>query len=441
MIEKLINSIDSHQLLKKTDKIGLALSGGRDSVCAAYLLQEAGYHFFILHCNFGLRGEESEGDEAFVRSLGEELKNCDGVVVRKFNTLQESKVSGKSIQETARALRYEFFDELVEEGKIDKVILAHHADDVLETFFINLYRGSGIQGLKSIPRQRGHFIRPFLDYTSAELGEYAKKQKIQWREDSSNSETKYLRNKFRHQVLPSITETISDFSERVLNSISILREEQELMQYFTDDLTKTAVSQDVNKRVEIQKKPLLTYPQAHVILYSILDKYGFNMETCKQILGSKQKGNRFYSSDYVVLDDANVWIIQQNHDRGVESVAVHGEGEYMLGDHIIAIESSTETQVPKERYVELIEYPLEELSLDLRFWQEEDFIQPLGMSGSKLLSDFFTDEKINLFDRAKIPLLCNGREVYWIAGYRISEKVKVRGKGMKYKISLKSRLS
>ena len=226
MLDHIKKDIQSYRLFNETDQLALAISGGKDSVAVAHLLNEWGVPFLMVHVNFGLRGEDSDGDEYFLDQLANDLINCLGLIKKNVETKTYGLDHKLSTQEAARELRYQFFDQLYNEKHFTKLITAHHASDQLETFFINLYRKSGIKGLRGIPSAREYLIRPFLSVTQNELLTYVLSTNISFREDKSNSDSYYLRNKFRNKIIPEITEELPDFESRALSSyiVSNLRQ-------------------------------------------------------------------------------------------------------------------------------------------------------------------------------------------------------------------------
>jgi tRNA(Ile)-lysidine synthase len=437
VLERIKKDIQSYRLFDETDQLALAISGGKDSVAVAHLLNEWGVPFQMVHVNFGLRGEDSDGDEYFLDELANNLTHCRGLIKRKVETKKYAEEHKLSTQEAARKLRYDFFDQLHKENCFTKLITAHHASDQLETFFINLYRKSGIKGLRGIPATRDYLIRPFLTVTQNELLNYLSSANLTHREDNSNSDSYYLRNRFRNKIIPEITKELPDFEARTLASMTILQKEQELF----SELIKKEITRFVLEKgdtVEIQKKALLSFPQAGVMLYQIIDKYLFNYSQCEQIIKACQgaSGKVFFSDTHQLsVDRSLIFIILKCENTG-QVLTVSGPGEYMLENALLTLnntETTTFTDDPNSEYVELnpLLFPLQ-----WRYWQEGDCISPLGMKGTKLMSDFFIDLKIPVHMKSNIPLLCLQNEVLWVSGYRISDKIKVKHDKHLYKISV-----
>ncbi len=432
-----INSfITKHQLLDKLDQIGLAISGGKDSVCMAYLLQEMKRPFVMVHVNFQLRGAESDADARFVRELAAQLTYCKGVFVKEIDTEAYATEHKMNTQLAAREIRYDYFEELKNAGHYTKLITAHHQSDLVETFFINLSRKSGINGLKSIPVKRDFYIRPLLAVTGQQVKDYITEHNINYREDASNASDKYGRNKWRNEILPNVVEHIPNFEQNVVGSIQMLQQENEVLTWLMEEKISALLTKKDNQ-LTIDSETLVTYPQGSVFLYRILDKYGFNHSQCEQILhNSKSTGALFYSSTHQLLVDRTTFIVRKSEAQDFSSVEIISTGTFTLGKHTLIIEETSELAFSDNPNEETVSIPAKLFPLTLRYWKEGDRIQPLGMKGSKLLSDFFIDQKINVLDKHQIPLICKDDEVLWVCGVRVSERLRVTDGQPTYKLML-----
>ena len=426
VLDKLKSYITKHQLFDKSDQLALAISGGKDSVCAAYLLNALRIPFLMVHVNFNLRGTESNQDEQFVRNLSSALQFCTDVSILSVDTEEVAAEKKISIQEAAREIRYAYFSQLYSDGAFTKIITAHHQTDSLETFFINLYRKSGIAGLSGISISRNFIIRPLMCFSSLEIASYIAQNKIEYRDDSSNKQNKYLRNKIRNTIVPNIVEHLPDFESRSIESIDILKQENESLKFLLSNFSKS-ITKWSNGTLKIQKKPVLSFPQPTVLLYHILDKYGFNPSQCKQIgvLSEKVIGRVFESNTHRALVDRDFIFVSKLESFKPTSVLIPEPGTYAYNSGKFVISKLSKANFSEDKLVECVHLPKDLFPLTLRCWQKGDRIQPLGMKGSKLVSDFFIDEKINLTDKEKTPLLCSNDEVIWIVGHRISEKIKI----------------
>jgi tRNA(Ile)-lysidine synthase len=341
------------------------------------------------------------------------------------------------VQEAARKIRYGYFEELKNRGVFSKIITAHHSTDQLETFFINLYRTSGIQGLKGIPLSRDYIIRPFLALSSSEIHAYLISNNIPYRSDSSNEDTKYLRNTFRKEVLPDIVSVLPEFEDRALKSISFLREESALLDHLITKELDSIICNE-NDRLKIAKNALLGYPHPHLILYRIIDAYDYNPNQCLQIIRAcnANSGKVFFSESSQLTIDREYIFVTENTSTTLAPISVSGPGIYSFGKAIFHLNKIKNVVFSDDKMEESIALTLDKFPLDIRNWEEGDRFQPLGMKGSKLLSDFFIDQKIDVHSKGTIPLLCSKNEVLWIPGYRISEKIRVKKNSNLFSIRL-----
>lgn len=396
----------------------LALSGGIDSMVLADLLLKAKADFVLAHCNFHLRGEESDGDEQFVREFAE--RNGLKLYVKQFDTIDYAKQHGISIEMAARELRYQWFEELRHELNYDFIAVAHHADDQLETFFINLLRGAGIRGLKGMQPVNGHIIRPLLDVSREEIRQYAMENHIAWREDHTNAETQFLRNRIRHELLPVIDGISKEGRTSILKSISHLASENELYR----ELLKNEMAQRVVRVGENQKfqlsdpQPSILNPQ---LLFEWLREYGFNENQVLFIYEAMngQPGTSFFSPTHrltIERDGLELMPICQIVDTSIE----------ILYQQIAKTPDYTLDPSPE---VAQLDYDKLTFPLQLKKWQAGDRFHPLGMKGSKLLSDFFVDQKMSTRQKEECQVLTTANdEIVWVVGRRIDDRFKVTDK-------------
>ena len=385
-------------------KLILALSGGIDSMVLADLLLKAKADFVLAHCNFHLRGEESDGDEQFVKDFAK--KNGLKIFVKQFDTIAYAKEHGLSIEMAARELRYAWFEELRQQLNYDFIAVAHHADDQLETFFINLLRGAGIRGLKGMQPVNGNIVRPLLDVSREEIHQYAVENGIQWREDHTNAETQFLRNKIRHELLPVIDNISKEGRTSILKSISHLASENELYR----ELLKEKLAHDLSGK-DISEQ----------LLFEWLRDYGFNSDQVHFIYEALngQPGTAFFSPTHRVTierEDLELTPICQQMDAPFEL-----SYEQIPNEKDFIIDKSTE--------VAQLDYDKLTFPLELRRWQPGDRFHPFGMKGSKLLSDFFVDQKMTTCQKEKcLVLTTSNDEIVWVVGRRIDDRFKVTDK-------------
>ena len=387
-------------------KLILALSGGIDSMVLADMLLQSKADFVLAHCNFHLRGEESDGDEKFVRDYAE--RKGLTVYVKQFDTLSYAEEHKLSIEMAARELRYAWFEELRQQLNYDYIAVAHHADDQLETFFINLLRGAGIRGLKGMQKINGRIIRPLLDVSRVEIQQYAEEHHLEWREDHTNAETLYLRNKIRHELLPVIDDISKEGRSAILKSINHLASENELYRELLNEKLPTSNCQ--LSTVNFQ------------LLFEWLRDYGFNEDQVHFIheaLNSGQPGTSFFSPTHRVTIERNglelTPICQQN------ATPLELSYEQITNDCSFVMDTSNR--------VAQLDYEKLTFPLQIRKWQAGDRFHPLGMKGSKLLSDFFVDQKMTNRQKEECYVLVTSDDtIVWVVGRRIDDRYKVTDK-------------
>ena len=399
-------------------KLILALSGGIDSMVLADLLLNAKADFVLAHCNFHLRGEESDGDERFVCDYAN--RNGLKIYVKQFDTMDYAKEHDVSIEMAAREMRYAWFEELRQQLGYDYIAVAHHADDQLETFFINLLRGSGIRGLKGMQPVNGNIIRPLLNTSREEIHQYAIENGIKWREDHTNAETQFLRNKIRHELLPVIDNISKEGRASILKSISHLASENELYRELVQEKLFVMVKREGETQRFLTNTSHLS-PLTSQILFEWLRDYGFNSDQVHFIYEamSGQPGTSFFSPTHRVTierDGLELTPICQKSDASIEI-----SYQQIAKDDNFTLDHSSE--------VAQLDYDKLTFPLKLRKWQAGDRFHPLGMKGSKLLSDFFVDQKMTIRQKEECHVLTTADdEIVWIVGRRIDDRFKVMDK-------------
>lgn len=441
MIAAFKQLINEKNLCKLGQRILIAVSGGVDSVVLLDLFAKSGFNISIAHCNFNLRGEESAGDEMFVKGLAEAYQV--DLFVKSFDTKDYAKQNSLSVQEAARNIRYKWFDELSVEKGFDRIALAHHKDDVTESFFINLIRGSGLKGLKGIPVKRGKIIRPLFFASKEEIEKYAMNNALDFKEDSSNKSDKYLRNRIRHQLIPEFMQADRRGLEGIEKSISFLQEDYLVLTQLIDEKRKEMIIRN-DEFLTIRIDDLLTLQPVETWSYYLLFPFGFNRDVTDSIAVSSEKkesGKIFYSGTHELLVDRDHLLIRDiKQNRFSEEVLIQ--------------KSDKDIAFPVELKISLLDndqfdgpyndpgtawFDLDKLTfpLKIRPWLAGDRFKPFGMQGNKLVSDYLTDEKVNLFDKEKVLVLLSGKEIVWIVGYRSSEDFKVeKNTEMIYRLQL-----
>lgn len=420
MLHKFQNHINQNLPFLKGKKLLLATSGGIDSMVLLELCHNSKLDIRVAHCNFQLRGGESDEEEKFVKAQCEKLDIL--VYVTHFDTKKFAEAQKLSIQVVARNLRYEWFNTLLINNNYDYILTAHHLDDSLETFLINFTRGSGLDGLTGIPEQNGNIVRPLLHFSRNEIEAFAKEKNIQWREDSSNASDKYWRNKLRHDVIPILKELNPSLLSSFENTISNLQQAKLLVDDASRMLYDHVVSEDDTIKIDIAK--LLTHQNHKPYLYQWLSEFGFtDWEAVYDLIGA-QSGKQVFSETHILLKDRNNLIL---FPKNIDNEPIHywitkdqKEVKFPLKMAFcnvddISVEPTTTIFVNEEK----LHFPLE-----IRKWQEGDLFFPMGMNGSKKLSKYFKDEKFSLLDKSNTWLLCSNNQIVWVIGKRQDERFK-----------------
>lgn len=423
MLNKFKKHIDQNFPFLENSKLLLATSGGIDSMVLVYLFSELKYSIALAHCNFQLRGLESFGDQNFVQ----EYANANEIpfFLTQFDTKAFANDYKLSTQIAARELRYNWFYELLETENYDYILTAHHADDNIETFLINLSRGTGLEGLIGIPAQNDKIIRPLLSFTREEIEAYAKENNIQWREDSSNASDKYLRNKIRHHLVPLLKELNPQFMESFQKTQSYLNDSQELVEDAAI-MVYQQVAREEGEMIVFDLDQLLRLPNYKSYLYQWLHEFGFTAWDDVYGLVESQSGKQVFSADYRLLKDRGVLILSpivQEEDNEVYFIEKNTQAVNIplnltfCKAAVISDASNSIIFVDEDRLV----YPLV-----LKKWKEGDSFQPFGMNGkSKKLSKLFKDEKLSLLEKENCWVLWSADQIVWVVGIRQDERFKI----------------
>ncbi|MBR1961364.1 MAG: tRNA lysidine(34) synthetase TilS [Alistipes sp.] len=422
--------VERHELFLHEDKILLTVSGGVDSMVMLSIFVRLGYNVGVAHCNFGLRGEESDGDTEMV------LQECEklGIVChsKRFDTEAEMARTGDSMEMAARRLRYGWFNELCHTEGYAVIAVAHHANDSIETFFINLLRGTGLRGLTGINRQYGRVVRPLLYATRKDILEYAVQNKIPYREDSSNRSTKYLRNKIRLGLLPLLREINPKFTPLMRGNLYRLNNAQLFIDAAIDRIRQEAVrSENGIDTIEVAAIDKI-YPLEFVIYEILNSTYGFKGDVVEELCGALKRGvtdRRFYSRDYVAyLDRGDIMVARIEEEDDCEVVVEMDDMRSYCGNSVLYyehtdIDNVNEYQLPND--VALIDESKLQYPLRLRRWREGDSFIPFGMAGRKKVGDFLTDCKVPIVERKRQFVLVSGEDIVWIVGRRTDDRFRV----------------
>ena len=416
MLQKITNHIRDHFPFLKGKKVLVAISGGLDSVVLAHLITELNFDISLAHCNFQLRGKESNLDEAFVLQISKE--KTLPVFIKKFDTEIFAKKNKLSIQIAARQLRYKWFEELISEHHFDYVLTAHHADDNLETFLINLTRGSGLDGFTGIPAINRNIIRPLLTSSRDEILTFAKEKNIEWREDESNSSIKYVRNKIRHQVIPVLKEINPSLLETFSKTSKNLQESNQIIEDRVADIKSEVVSKENNiTKFDIEKLKRLSNPKAY--LYQILKVYNFTEWNDVYNLLSAQSGKQIFSETHRLLKDRGFLLLSKNTPKSNDKKFLIKQYQTEVQEPIhIRIEKVNEISTVNNQII-YVDADLLKFPLTLRKWKNGDYFYPKGMEGKKKISNYFKDKKLSLLEKENIWLLCSSEnDIVWIVNER-----------------------
>ena len=421
--------IQDNDLCTKTNRILLGVSGGIDSVCMFHLFRLSGFAIAIAHCNFQLRGEESDGDELFVKSLAEQYDIP--LFSTRFETKSIAESEGISIQMAARDLRYEWFEEIRDRYHYNYIAIAHNSDDVIETFFINLSRGSGIKGFTGIKPKTGNIIRPLLFASREKIVNFIQTSSYLYREDSSNSTTKYSRNLIRHEIIPGFEKINPRFKETMLENISRLRETEYIFREQIDiQAQNITYSQNKKLFIDIEKLNKIDLPKT--FLYEILSPFGFSSTQINDILSSLHgvSGKQFFTLTHRLLKDRKDLILEEIHAINKNNYLIESKNsEIDKPIHLLITKSEKNEHfnLIRNKNTGLFDLDLIDFPLVIRKWQNGDYFMPLGMQNLKKLSDFFIDNKFSLLDKENAWILESGNKIIWIIGHRIDDRFKITG--------------
>jgi len=436
---KVISYITTHQLCKEGAKLVVGVSGGADSVALLHVLHNAGYKCIVAHCNFHLRGVESDADETFVKNLAD--KWHIPFFTTSFDTKTFAKEKGISIEMAARDLRYEWFATLKQEQNAEAIAIAHHLDDSIETFFINLSRGTGLRGLLGIQPKQGFVIRPFLSVSRDEINNYISVNYLHSRIDLSNFDQLIIRNKIRHSLIPVFESFNPSFRQIMAENFVRLGELNEVANNIIESFRKDAVI-DHEDYFSISISKLRNYSNAHYFLFELLKPYNFNDAIVNDILYhlDGESGKSFFSSTHRAIKDRNYLLVtpstavdNSNYSIPEDTFSINKPINLYLS-RPISIESAS---IVKNSNIACIDFEKLTFPLKIRRPKEGDFFYPLGMTGKKKMSDFFIDKKLNLLEKENCWLLTSEDQIVWVIGYRIDDRFKIDDNSKKMiKISL-----
>jgi len=425
MIEAFIQHIGNKSLLDPQKKYLLACSGGLDSVSLGTLLHISKIQFEVAHVNFHLRGKESDGDEEFVKRLAENWEAKFHVFHAETSKIVEEKQI--STQMAAREIRYDWFEEIRKARNLQGIILAHHEDDQLETIFLNLTRGTGIEGLYGMAERRGFLIRPLLTFSREKILQFAKTNSLEWREDSSNSKTDYKRNKMRLNVLPTLYAYAEDSRANLITSFTRLKDTGRAFSALFE-LWKSNSILDQDGLQTLKFEYFIHLEGATSLLYFWLRSYGFNSDQVQEVFQSCLIGEsgKFFESTGFLLNIDRSRLILAPKTKYFEPIEISkNDLDFILPEGIYEILKLEGTiDLDKSRNNAMLDLDLINFPLKIRTWTEGDRFIPLGMKNSKKISDFLIDLKVPVVKKQEIKVLESGEKIAWIIGYRIADWAK-----------------
>ncbi len=425
MLTAFTNYIAKQKLFQPHQPVLLAVSGGLDSVVLGHLLCQSQQPFAVAHCNYGLRGAESDGDAHFVQQLaGQWGVACHSI---SFNTQAIAARQGASTQMVARNLRYAWFKRLCQGNGYACVATAHHLDDSLETTLFNLAKGTGIAGVRGIPAKNHQVVRPLLFASRAAITQYAQAAGLSWREDSSNSSDYYHRNRLRHHVVPVLRQINPNLSHTLSHTYERLQAAEAALNTQTNQLKAACLSKQGDD-VYLDITALPPTPHLPTLLHELLKPWQFSYTQCRDLSQSLQhptSGKQFYSQQYVLtVDRAQLIISPVTTEALVHITIVRGTTQVKGPGFTIGISTHPKSsyQISRKPTVAALDADKLQWPLQLRPWQQGDRFKPLGMTHYKKLSDFMIDQKIPVNLKSKVYVLVSGQHIVWVVGHRIDNR-------------------
>lgn len=427
MITQVKQFISEHKLLSNESKVMIGLSGGPDSMALIHVLMKLGYTCIAAHCNFHLRGEDSDKDAEFVETWCKE-HNIPFFSID-FDTYSYATQKNISIEMAARELRYNWFDEIREEQNADAVALGHHKDDSVETILINLIRGTGIKGLTGIPTKNRYVVRPLLAVSRYEIMKYIAANNIPFVVDQTNEEDIYTRNTLRLKVLPLLEEKNPSVKNSIIKTSVNLKEVEKIYDQYIEKSVEEVLS---HNSVNIEKLKSTASPQS--VLFEILAPLGFTPSVIEDISSNLDSisGKIYLSDNFRVLKDRENLLIshiyQEDKDDAEDELLIypdHVKGEAPFSLKLQREECDTNFVIQKHPNVLQVDFDKLSFPLTLRKWKYGDWFIPYGMKGRKKLSDYFTDNKFSLFQKEDTWVICSENDIVWIVNNRVDDRYKI----------------
>jgi tRNA(Ile)-lysidine synthase len=408
-------------------KFLVAVSGGVDSVVMAHLFYKADLNFSIAHCNFQLRGKESDADQEFVEAMASKMHKP--FYVRKFNTTEYADNFGISIQMAARDMRYRWFEEIAEHHGYNHIVIAHNKNDIIETVFLNLTRGTGLRGLMGIKPVNNQIVRPLLFASRQMINAYANEQALLWRDDSSNSETKYHRNKIRHTIIPALESINPAFIRNTLNTIKRIEQTGKLIDLLMEQV-KASVLVEGEDKVLINITRLKQFPAHEILLFELLREFNISHLSEEMLLNTIESntGKQFHTSTHTLTRDRDNLIVTERKLMAIQEISIASDTTSITDPIKLTFSRHNHNpgfKLPKDRNIAVLDAEKLEFPLILRGWKDGDKFRPLGLKGSKKVSDFLINIKLSLPEKKKIRILESNGKIVWLVNHRIDDRFKV----------------
>jgi tRNA(Ile)-lysidine synthase len=426
LIDRFIDFSKRESLFLPADRVIVALSGGSDSLALVDLFTRLNQPIVLAHCNFKLRGEESDEDEEFVRKIA--VVYDLPLYVKEFETNEVAWGKHISIEMAARELRYSWFEEIRMQTECTSIAVAHHADDSCETVLINLIRGTGIRGLSGIQPRQGNVIRPLLFTNREEIINYMEFRHLEYRNDSSNQDMRFVRNRIRQIIMPEFEKINPAIRQTIRDEQVLFQQAQKIIDGYTEQKIKK-IAFDYAGLLKISIRGLIEDEFPESILFEILRPFGFHGRQIRKILlaTGSNPGKVFKSKTHTLLIDRDYMVVASEYEVNAERYYFDPEfpdQDLPLKFHCRLLNDVTHYP-PRDQHIACLDYEKLDLPLVLRRWEKGDYFYPLGLNHSKKVSDFFIDQKVNRIDKNRSWILASGEQIVWILGYRLDDRFKV----------------
>ena len=427
MLRQFKQFVNSNQLFDHSHSLLAAVSGGADSVVMLHLLAQSKFKVAVAHCNFQLRGADADGDEEFVGQLAEKYQMPFFSI--RFDTLAYAEQNRLSVEMAARELRYNWFAKLAAEHHFDRILTAHHLNDNIETLLLNLTRGTGINGLAGISAVNGNIVRPLLFASRDQIEEYAHLNNLKFRTDCTNLTDDYQRNIIRHRIVPVFKEINPSFEERMSKNFKHIGQAADIYNWYVSK----AINEILCKKGEqatIDAEKLMNQPFAEPVLHECLKPFGFNSAQIEAMLKNigQKSGTTFQSATHKLLIDRDKIIIKPADSNEFQPIIIDSPHDIESIGLTMNVVPITDFVLDKRPCTACLDFDKLRFPLTIRRWQHGDVFHPIGMKGAKKLSDFFIDNKIDVFSKESALVITSNDKIAWIVGMRPDNRFKVDNK-------------